>query len=116
MSRHLYTIAAVSPAVVSELRAIRSAKPIEWQDGLGERVLSDAVASGHPRVAFYQVVLDGWSHGLTDLVNFMGNAAPPDLTSLAAEADSGGLVTTTSTALGPIAAPTRYAALNRYAV
>jgi hypothetical protein len=91
VSRNLYTIAVAVPSVVSQLRELLGADPEAWLRGSGEQHLLAAAASHAPLVAFYQVILDGWSHGLADLMNLDGQTACSALQGAAAAAESTGL-------------------------
>lgn len=116
MSRNLYTIAVVRPELADELRSIVTLRREDWYDGAGERLLAEAVAAHKPLVAFYRVVLDGWSHGLEELTEKLHDA-PEWLASLAAAVrDVGFGIVEGGERSQPVVSPSSCRTLNAYAV
>jgi GNAT superfamily N-acetyltransferase len=118
MSRNLYTIAVVAPAVGRELQRLRRASPDDWWQGAGERRLADETAADTPRVAFYRVVLDGWDHGLLYLAAAATGRGSPLFRSICKQAEDRGLtVIEASLRLPMVKAPRhRKGILNAYAI
>jgi hypothetical protein len=116
VSRNLYTIAVVTQEVVAKLRRLHASDPDGWWTGVGERELLEFLAEPRPCVAFYQVILDGWSRALDDLASLCSPMQGDRMQPLCRQLDATGLCVVEHAPEAPLAPPCAAQSANAYAV